>query len=393
MEDDIAIVGIGLRFPGEASSPDELWKVLERGESQWSEFPKDRLNIDGYYHPGGDRQGSISFRGAHFIKGNFAAFDAAFFGVSAEDAKAIDPQQRILLEASYEALENAGIRKEDIDGSDTAVYVGSFVKDYEQVCLRDPDWQPQYAATGNGIAIMANRISYFFNLHGPSMTIDTGCSGSLVSIHLAAQSLRTKESSLAIAAGAGMILTPNTMMPMTALNFLSPDGKCFTFDSRANGYGRGEGIGVVVMKRLSDAIRDNDTIRAVIRATKVNQDGHTTGITLPSKEAQVANIKSVYKSADLEFDQTAYVECHGTGTKAGDWRELKAISESLGSVRTVDNPIVVGSVKPNIGHLEGAAGVAGLIKGVLTLEHAKIPPNINFEVANPDIDFKNWKVK
>nr|ALQ32758.1 putative polyketide synthase [Fusarium aywerte] len=395
MEDDIAVVGIGLRFPGDASSPEELWKVLERGESQWSEFPKDRLNIDGYYHPGGDRQGSISFRGAHFIKGDFAAFDASFFSVAAEDAKAIDPQQRILLETSYEALENAGIRKEDVDGSDAAVYVGSFVKDYEQVCLRDPDWQPQYAATGNGIAIMANRISYFFNLHGPSMTIDTGCSGSLVSVHLAAQSLRTRETSLAIAAGAGMILTPNTMMPMTALNFLSPDGKCFTFDSRANGYGRGEGIGVVVMKRLSDALRDNDTIRAVIRATKVNQDGHTTakGITLPSKEAQVANINSIYESAGLDFNQTAYVECHGTGTKAGDWRELKAISESLGSVRDIDNPIVVGSIKPNIGHLEGAAGVAGLIKGVLTLEHAKIPPNINFEKANPDIDFENWRVK
>ncbi|KAI7762200.1 hypothetical protein LZL87_006595 [Fusarium oxysporum] len=393
MEGDIAIVGIGLRFPGDASSPEELWKVLERGESQWSEFPKDRLNIDGYYHPSGDRQGSISFRGAHFIKGNFASFDASFFSISAEDAKAIDPQQRVLLEASYEALENAGIRKEDIDGSDAAVYVGSFVKDYEQVCLRDPDWQPQYAATGNGIAIMANRISYFFNLHGPSMTIDTGCSGSLVSVHLASQSLRAKETSLAIAAGAGMILTPNTMMPMTALNFLSPDGKCFTFDSRANGYGRGEGVGVVVMKRLLDAIRDNDTIRAVIRATKVNQDGHTTGITLPSKEAQVANINSVYESAGLDFSQTGYVECHGTGTKAGDWHELKAISESLCTVRDIDNPIVVGSIKPNIGHLEGAAGVAGLIKGVLTLEHAKIPPNINFEKPNPDIDFKEWKVK
>ncbi|KAJ4205641.1 hypothetical protein NW767_003703 [Fusarium falciforme] len=391
--DDIAVVGIGLRFPGDASSPEELWKVLERGESQWSEFPKDRLNIDGYYHPGGDRQGSISFRGAHFLKGDFAAFDASFFSVAAEDAKAIDPQQRILLEASYEALENAGIRKEDIDGSDTAVYVGSFVKDYEQVCLRDPDWQPQYAATGNGIAIMANRISYYFNLHGPSMTIDTGCSGSLVSVHLAAQSLRSRESSLAIAAGAGMILTPNTMMPMTALNFLSPDGKCFTFDARANGYGRGEGIGVVVLKRLQDALKDNDTIRAVIRATRVNQDGHTTGITLPSKEAQVENITSIYESAGLDFNQTAYVECHGTGTQAGDWRELKAISESLASIRTVSNPIIVGSVKPNIGHLEGAAGVAGLIKGVLTLEHGKIPPNINFENGNPNIDFQTWKVK
>ncbi|KAH7157523.1 hypothetical protein B0J13DRAFT_494657 [Dactylonectria estremocensis] len=391
--DDIAVVGLGLRFPGNATSPEELWSVLERGESQWSEFPKDRLNIDGYYHPGGDRQGSISFRGGHFIKGDHTSFDAPFFSVATEDAKAIDPQQRILLEASYEALENAGIRKEDIDGSDTAVYVGSFVKDYEQICLRDPDWQPQYAATGNGTAIMSNRISYFFNLHGPSMTIDTGCSGSLVSIHLAAQSLRSGESSLAIAAGAGMILTPNTIMPMTALNFLSPDGKCFTFDARANGYGRGEGIGVVVLKRMSDAIRDNDTIRAVIRGTKVNQDGHTTGITLPSKEAQAANIRSVYKSAGLDFNQTAYVECHGTGTQAGDWRELKAISESLGSTRTVDNPIVVGSVKPNIGHLEGAAGVAGLIKSVLTLEHAKIPPNINFQKGNPDIDFKEWKVK
>ena len=190
-----------------------------------------------------------------------------------------------------------------------------------------------------------------------------------------------------------MILTPNTIMPMTALNFLSPDGKCFTFDSRANGYGRGEGIGVVVMKRLSDAIRDNDTIRSVIRGTRVNQDGRTTGITLPSKEAQVANIRGLYEAAGLDFNQTAYVECHGTGTQAGDWRELKAISETLASGRDIDNPIVVGSVKPNIGHLEGAAGIAGLIKGVMVLERGQIPPNINFVDPNPYIDFKEWKVK
>jgi acyl transferase domain-containing protein len=190
-----------------------------------------------------------------------------------------------------------------------------------------------------------------------------------------------------------MILTPNTIMPMTALNFLSPDGKCFTFDSRANGYGRGEGIGVVVLKRLKDALRDNDTIRAIIRGSRVNQDGRTTGITLPSKEAQVANIRAVYKLAGLSFDQTGYVECHGTGTQAGDWRELKAISETLGSARGCENPILVGSIKPNIGHLEGAAGVAGLIKGVLALERGRIPPNINFEIGNPDIDFESWNVK
>ncbi|KAJ6443902.1 polyketide synthase [Purpureocillium lavendulum] len=391
--EDIAVIGLGLRFPGEANSPEKLWDVLAEGKSQWSEFPEDRLNIDGYYHPGGDRQGSISFRGAHFLKGDVAAFDAPLFSLAAEDAKAIDPQQRMLLEVSYEAVENAGLRKEDLDGSDTAVYVGSFVKDYEQICLRDPDWSPQYAATGNGIAIMANRISHFFNFHGPSMTLDTGCSGSLVSVHLAAQSLRNGESSLALAAGAGLILTPATMMPMTALNFLSPDGKCFTFDARANGYGRGEGVGVVVMKRLSDALRDNDTIRAVIRGTSVNQDGRTPGITLPSKEAQVANIRRVYANAGLDFNQTAYVECHGTGTQAGDWRELRAISETLASVRSTDKPIVVGSIKPNIGHLEGAAGVAGMIKGVLVLERGKIPPNINFDKGNPDIDFEAWRVK
>ncbi|GJN67563.1 type I Iterative Polyketide synthase (PKS) [Purpureocillium lilacinum] len=361
--EDIAVIGLGLRFPGDASSPERLWDVLAEGKSQWSEFPKERLNIDGYFHPGGDREGSISFRGAHFLEGDVAAFDAPFFSVAAEEAKAIDPQQRMLLEISYEAIENAGLRKEDLDGSDTAVYV-----DYEQICLRDPDWSPQYAATGNGIAIMANRISHFFNFHGPSMTLDT-------------------------AAGAGLILTPATMMPMTALNFLSPDGKCFTFDARANGYGRGEGVGVVVMKRLSDALRDNDTIRAVIRGTSVNQDGRTPGITLPSKEAQVANIRRVYANAGLDFNQTAYVECHGTGTQAGDWRELRAISETLASGRPVDKPIVVGSVKPNIGHLEGAAGVAGMIKGVLVLEHGKIPPNTNFQKGNPDIDFEAWKVK
>ncbi|KAF4124786.1 Acyl transferase domain in polyketide synthase (PKS) enzyme [Geosmithia morbida] len=403
MDDDVAIVGIGLRFPGEANSPVKLWKVLETGQSQWSEIPEDRINIDGYYHPGGDRQGS-------------------FFAMTADEARAVDPQQRILLEATYEALENgvwsskrrggkidglilrdaAGIRKEQVDDNDTAVYVGSlsskliihsFLLDYEQICLRDPDWQPQYAATGNGIAIMANRISYAFNFHGPSVTLDTGCSASLVAVHLAAQNLRNGEVSMAIAAGAGMILTPNTIMPMTALNFLSPDGKCFTFDSRANGYGRGEGIGVVVMKRLSDALRDNDPIRAVIRGSRLNQDGRTTGITLPSKEAQVSNISALYKSMGFDFDQTGYVECHGTGTQAGDWRELKAISETIASTRHVDNPVVVGSVKPNIGHLEGAAGVAGLIKAVLALEHGKIPPNINFKTPNPNIDFEGWKVK
>ncbi|KAK0387803.1 hypothetical protein NLU13_4048 [Sarocladium strictum] len=391
--DDIAVVGIGLRFPGRADSIEGLWSVLTKAESQWSEFPEDRLDINGFYHPSRNRQGTIPFRGAHFLRRDVTSFDAPFFSITADEACAVDPQQRMLLEVSYEALENAGMRKEDLDGTSTSVFVGSFVKDYEQVCLRDPDDSPQYAATGNGIALMSNRISYFFNLRGPSETVDTGCSGSLVSIHNAVQSLRSHESSLAIAAGAGLILTPATMMPMTALNFLSPDGKCFTFDARANGYGRGEGIGVVVLKRLSDALRDNDTIRAVVRGSSKNQDGRTMGITLPSFEAQAENIRLAYATSGLTFEQTGFVECHGTGTQAGDWRELKAISETLSQWRSSNCPVMAGSLKPNIGHLEGAAGIAGMIKGILVLERGKIPPQANYDNPNPGIDLEGWKIQ
>ncbi|ORY55289.1 uncharacterized protein BCR38DRAFT_491200 [Pseudomassariella vexata] len=390
----IAVVGLGCRFPGDATSPTALWDMLTRGESAWSEFPEDRVNISSYFHPSGNRQGSICFRGAHFLKQDVAAFDSSFFSIPADEAKAVDPQQRMLLEVAVEALDNAGVDRTAFRKSETGVWVGSFVKDYEQIVLRDPDNSPIYGATGNGIAIMSNRISYFLDVNGPSMTIDTGCSASLVCVHNACQALRDGEINVGLAGGAGLILTPNTMMPMTALNFLSPDGKCYTFDARANGYGRGEGIGIVVLKRLSDAIRDNDNIRAVIRGSRVNQDGRTPGITLPSSEAQTRNIRGVYKRAKLDFDRTAFVECHGTGTQAGDVRELKAISSALCGQRPTDRPMYVGSIKTNIGHLEGCAGIAGLIKGILTVEHGIIPKHLNFEApGNSVIDFEGWKVK
>ncbi|PVH82728.1 polyketide synthase [Cadophora sp. DSE1049] len=391
----IAVIGMACRFPGDATSPDHLWELLANGRNAWSEFPKDRINIDGFYHPSGNREGSICFKGGHFLKEDIAAWDAPpkFFSTTAHEAAAMDPQQRILLEVSYEAFENAGIPIETLPGTSTAVYCGSFVKDYEQICLRDPDFSPQYAATGNGIAIMSNRISWFYDLRGPSMTLDTGCSASLVGVHLACQSLRTGESTLAIAMGAGMILTPSTMLPMTALNFLSPDGKCFAFDERANGYGRGEGIGGIVLKPLADALRDNDTIRAVIRGSGVNQDGRTPGITMPSKDAQALNIRAVYKLAGLGYNRTAYFEAHGTGTQAGDPTELGAISETFAETRDPKDPIYVGSVKTNIGHLEGCAGIAGVVKGVLMLEKGMIPPNIYFENVNPKIDLDAWHIK
>ncbi|KAK7757632.1 Type I Iterative PKS [Diatrype stigma] len=389
----IAVVGMGCRFPGTATSDSSLWEMMMAGESAWSEIPKDRMDITSYYHPDNARQGSIPFRGGHFLQQDVAAFDNSFFSISADEAKAIDPQQRMLLEVAVESLDSAGIDRAEIRGSETGVWIGSFVKDYEQVVLRDPDNAPKYGATGNGIAIMSNRISYFLDINGPSMTIDTGCSASLVCVHNAAQSLRDGEVDLALAGGAGLILTPATMMPMTALNFLSPDGRCYTFDSRANGYGRGEGIGIVVLKRLKDAIADNDTIRAVIRGSRVNQDGRTAGITMPSSEAQVRNIRGVYERAGLDVDKTAFVECHGTGTKAGDWREVKAISDALCADREKDNPIYIGSIKTNLGHLEGCAGIAGLIKGVLAIENGYIPKHLNFETPNPDIDFEGSRVK
>ncbi|KAB5547094.1 hypothetical protein GE09DRAFT_1288782 [Coniochaeta sp. 2T2.1] len=390
--DAVAIIGMACRFPGGAHSPERFFENLEAGKSAWCEFPSDRLNIDGFYHPSSQRHDSFTFKGAHFLTGNIAAFDAEFFSMSAAESNSTDVQQRILLEVAYEAVENAGIPKEALAGSDASVYIGSFVKDYEQVSMRDTQYLAADCATGNGIAIMSNRISYFFDIHGPSMTIDTGCSASLICIHQAVQSLLNGESSMAMAGGAGMTLAPSTIMPMVSLGFLSKDGKCYTFDSRANGYGRGEGVGIVVLKRLSDAIRDNDTIRGVIRGTSTNQDGRTSGITLPSSEAQVRNIRRCYANAGLDYDKTMFVECHGTGTQAGDPRELKAISDALCESRDSETPMLVGSAKTNIGHLEGSAGVAGVIKAVMTIEKGRIPKHINFQSWNPDIDPKTLKV-
>ncbi|KAK3392956.1 hypothetical protein B0H63DRAFT_424745 [Podospora didyma] len=388
----IAIVGLACRFPGDASSPDELWNVLATGQSAFKSIPQSRMNIQGHYHPVPERADTFNFKGGHFLSGNIGAFDAKFFGIAPNEANAIDPQQRMLLEVVYEAFESAGLSMESMKGSETSVFIGSFINDYEQISMSDPQKTAPDCATGTGMAIMANRISYFFDLHGTSQTINTGCSASLVCIHEAVNSLRSRQADTAIAGGASLILTPNTMMPMTSLHFLSKDGKCFTFDSRANGYGRGEGVGIVILKRLDDAIRDNDTIRAVIRGVASNQDGRTAGITVPNPDAQVRCIKSAYRDAGLGLDETAYVECHGTGTQAGDWRELKAISEAICSHRALDSPVFVGSAKPNIGHLEAAAGVAGMIRAVLIAEKGQIPPHINFEKWNPNIKHEEWRV-
>ncbi|KAL2069774.1 hypothetical protein VTL71DRAFT_14453 [Oculimacula yallundae] len=389
----IAIIGMAGRFPGEATDPEKLWEMIVNGRSARTEVPKSRFNIDAFYHPHAERSGTMNIRGGHYLKQEISAFDAPFFSITANEAKAMDPQQRMDLEVAYEALENAGLRMEDVAGSSTGVYMASFTRDYANMRSRDPEYIPRYEGTGNGSAMFSNRISWFFDLKGPSLSLDTACSSSLVALHLACQSLRTGEAKQALVGGTNVITMPEMQIGMTSLNFLGADSKCFAFDHRANGYARGEGTSVVVLKPLKEALKDGDMIRAVIRGTGVNQDGKTPGITLPSAKAQEELIRMTYKSAGLDFADTHYFEAHGTGTQAGDPREAAAIGATFGTSRRPGQPLLVGTIKTNIGHLEGASGLAGLVKSVHILEKAIVPPNLWFEKVNLAINLDEWGIE
>ncbi|KAL8659558.1 MAG: hypothetical protein Q9202_007068 [Teloschistes flavicans] len=305
----------------------------------------------------------------------------------------MDPQQRLLLECSYEALENSGATLQSIKGSSTGVYVGAAQIDYTLQLHKDVEDIPVYQATGTSANVLSNRISYVFDLKGPSITMDTACSSSLAALHTACQSLQAGDISQAIVGGAHIMLSPDTMVGMSMLKLFGEQGKSFTYDSRGTGYGRGEGVVSLVLKNLDDAIRDGDGIRAVIRNTGVNQDGKTNGITFPSCDAQAQLIEDVYKAVGLDPAQTAYVEAHGTGTAAGDPVEAEAIARTLAKNRPHDDPLLVGSVKTNVGHLEAASGLTGLVKTIYALENGVIPPNINFENPNKDIPLEEWKLK
>ncbi|TQN73576.1 Highly reducing polyketide synthase alt5 [Colletotrichum shisoi] len=389
----IAIIGIGGRFPGDATNPEKLWDMVSNGRHAMTEIPKSRFNIDAFYHPYAERQGSMNVRGGHFLKDDVSAFDAPFFAITPKEAHAMDPQQRMALEVSYESLENAGIRIEDIAGTSMGCYMASFTRDYSSLRAHDPEDLPLYEATGNGSTLISNRVSWYFDLRGPSLSLDTACSSSLVALHLACQSLRTGETETALVGGTNLILMPEMQLSMTALHFLSPDNKSQTFDHKANGYARGEGAAVVLIKPLHLALRDNNVIRGVIRGTGVNQDGHTPGITLPSAKAQEDLIRSVYKSAGLNFQDTTYFEAHGTGTAAGDPLEASAIGATLGAARPPGKPLIVGSIKTNVGHMEGVSGLGGLIKAIYALEKGQIPPNLWFEKANPKIPMEKWGIQ
>jgi 3-oxoacyl-(acyl-carrier-protein) synthase/SAM-dependent methyltransferase len=382
----IAIVGIGCRFPGEANDLDSFWQLLVTGRDTTGKPPASRWDPEDYYDSDSTKPGKLYVRDGTFLNG-IEDFDADFFGISGREALSLDPQQRILLEVSWEALEDAGIQPSSLEGSPTGVFVGITCNDYARRLMKTGlTWIDAHFLTGNALNAAAGRISYLLRLQGPSLAVDTACSSSLVAIHLACQSLRAGESRAALAGGVNLILSPESSIAACKAQMLSPDARCKTFDAEANGFGRGEGCGMIVLKRLSDALADGDIPHALIRGSAVNQDGASSGFTVPNGTAQRKLIAQALSAARLQPNQVSYLETHGTGTALGDPIEYRAAVTSYSINRS--RPLILGAVKANIGHLESAAGVAGLIKAVLVLEHRAVPAQLHFLTPNPLIPFK-----
>ncbi|KJX96875.1 polyketide synthase like protein [Zymoseptoria brevis] len=394
-QEPLAIVGLACRLPGHCNSPRDFLNLLQAGRIASIEVPKSRFNRDGFY-AGPNQPGSIRSPGGMFVEDiDPKTFDAAFFGINKQTAVAMDPQQRQLLEVVYEAMENAGIRLEDVNKKPIGCFVGSYAVDYGDIQGRDPADRAPGVTVGVGRAILSNRISYFLNTQGPSMTIDTACSGSLVGLDVAARYLSSGEIDGAIVAGANIYLSPEHAMDKGVINgAMSPTGKCHTFDARADGYIKAEAVNAVIVKRLSDALRDGDPVRAIIRGSATNNDGRTGGITAPSPEAQAVAIRAAYANAGItDFNATTYVECHGTGTQAGDPAEALGVASVFAETRDPLHPLIIGSAKANIGHSEPAAGVTGLIKAILTLESDSIPGLPSLCTPNPQIDFEGLRLR
>ncbi|KAF4339693.1 polyketide synthase [Fusarium beomiforme] len=382
-QEPIAIIGMACRFPGGSDSPSKLWDLLKSPRNLSKQVPTDRFDTNGFYHTNGSHHGASNAPNAYFIEEDVTRFDNSFFNIQPAEAEAIDPQQRLVMETVYDSLCAGGQKIEDLRGSNTAVYVGMMCDDWAQIINRDWDLAPTYAATGDSRAIISNRVSYFFDWHGPSMTIDTACSSSLVAVHQGVTALRNGECPIAIAAGANLILAPGMFIKESSLRMLSPTGTSKMWDAAADGYARGEGIAAIVMKPLSAALKDGDHIDCVIRGTAVNQDGKTAGLTMPSNIAQAQLIRDTYARAGLDAndpkDRPQFFHAHGTGTPAGDPQESEAISRSFFEHDKSTDKLYVGSIKTVIGHTEGAAGLASLIGSVMAMQHGVIPPNLHFK--------------
>ncbi|UQA61054.1 type I polyketide synthase [Polyangium aurulentum] len=388
----IAIVGMACRFP-KAADLDAFWRLLREGVDAVTEVPNDRWDAAALYDPDTSAPGKLNTRWGGFLD-NISRFDPQFFGISPREAVQMDPQQRLALELAWEALEDAGIPPPNLKGSRTGVFMGALFTDH--ALLQDRAGREAITAhtsTGGAACIIANRLSYAFGLEGPSLTVDTACSSSLVAVHLACQSLRSGESKIALAGGVSLMLVPETTMGFTKLNAMSPDGRCRAFDAKGNGYVRSEGAGIIILKRLSEALRDGDRIYALVRGSAVNNDGASNGLTAPNPAAQQSLLRDACKAAGVAPSEIQYVEAHGTGTPLGDPIEASAIGAVYGVEHGPERPVLIGSVKTNVGHLEAAAGMAGLIKTVLAMHHDALPQSLHFEKPNPNIDFEGLRLR
>jgi acyl transferase domain-containing protein/D-arabinose 1-dehydrogenase-like Zn-dependent alcohol dehydrogenase/acyl carrier protein len=388
-----AIVGYALRFPG-AVDAEEFWNVLRQERDAVSEIPRDRWNVDDYFDPDPDAPGKMVTRRAGLIE-DIKGFDAPFFGISTREAIFMDPQHRLLLETAWRAVEHSGMAPMGLAGTMTGVFMGISTQDYLTLLTNAMSFEEieAYLAIGTSPAAAAGRISYRLGLVGPAVSVDTACSSSLVAVHQACQALRFSECDLALAGGVNLLISPATMINFSRARMLSPDGRCKTFDAAADGYVRGEGCGVVVVKRLDDAIRDGDQIRAVIRGSAVNQDGASGGFTVPNGIAQQRVIADALRRAGVAPDDVDYLEAHGTGTSLGDPIEIQAAGAAFGAGRDPTRPLLIGAVKTNIGHLEAGAGIAGLIKVILSLEHQELPRHLNFQNPSPHIPWERLPVR
>jgi len=380
----IAIVGMGCRYPGSVRTPDEFWELLSSGRDVLREIPRERWDVDGHYNPEMNVPGKMYVRHGHYLD-DIDQFDPQFFGLSPREAESLDPQQRLVMEISWETLEHAGIAPNDLSGGKTGVFVGQYWDDYsmQRIYAADNREIDRYAQLSGLRGLTAGRICHILNSHGPAIQLDAACSSSSLAVHLACQSLRAGESDLALAGGVSLILAPEHLIGICQMQALSPDGRCKTFDANADGFGQGEGCGMVALKRLNDAQADGDNILAVIQGTAVNHDGQARTVTTPSGPAQRMMLQAALDDAGLQSDQIGYVETHGTGTPLGDPIEVMAIASVLCKERR--KPLYLGSVKTNVGHLDSAAGVAGLMKVVLSLQHETIPPHLNYSKPNRHI--------
>ncbi|UQX09680.1 type I polyketide synthase [Candidatus Mycobacterium methanotrophicum] len=391
-DDPVAVIGVGCRFPGDVFGPEGFWRFLGDGRCAVGEVPPDRWAgfDDGSPEVAAALSGTT--RWGSFLT-DIDAFDAEFFEISPREAAKMDPQQRLLLEVAYEALEHAGLRADSLRQSRTGVFVGACAGEYGYLASMDLSQVDAWSGTGGALSIIANRLSYFLDLRGPSVTVDTACSSSLVAVHLACQSLRAGESSLAVAGGVNLLLSPAVTRSFDVAEAMSPTGRCHAFDAGADGFVRGEGCGVVVLKRLADAVADGDPVLAVVRGSAVNQDGRSNGLMAPNPAAQMDVLRAAYANAGIEPRQVDYVEAHGTGTLLGDPIEARALGRVLGRGRPESAPLLIGALKSNLGHLEAAAGIAGFIKAVLAVQRGRIPASLNFDNPNPLIPFDNLRLK